>query len=65
VVIKYIYLKGNSAKNNYDNMLVTLGDKHPSYSIFKNWVARFKIGHLSTEDFVVVVVGETQFICSL
>jgi transposase len=27
-----------------------LGDKHPSYSTVKNWVARFRTGHLSTED---------------
>jgi transposase len=31
-------------------MLVILGDKHPSYSAVKNWVARFRTGHLSTED---------------
>jgi transposase len=31
-------------------MLVTLGDKRPSYSTVKNWVARFRTGHLSTED---------------
>jgi transposase len=30
--------------------LVTLGDKHPSYSTVKNWDARFRTGHLSTED---------------
>jgi transposase len=29
---------------------VTLDDKRPSYSTVKNWVARFKKGHLSTED---------------
>jgi transposase len=34
---------------NYD-MSVTLGDKHQSYSTVKNWVARFRIGHVSTED---------------
>jgi hypothetical protein len=31
-------------------MSVTLGDKHPSYSAVKNWVARFRKGHLSTEN---------------
>jgi hypothetical protein len=31
-------------------MSVTLGDKHPSYSAVKNWVARLRTGHLSTED---------------
>jgi transposase len=48
-VIKYLLLKGNSEKKNY-NMSVTLGNKCPSYSTVKNWVARFKTRHLSTED---------------
>jgi hypothetical protein len=49
-VKKYLFLKGNSAKKIYDDMLVTLVDKHPSHSTLKNWVARFRTGHLSTED---------------
>jgi hypothetical protein len=48
-VIKYLFLKENSAKF-YDDMSVTLGDKCPSNSAVKNSVARFRIGHLSTED---------------
>jgi transposase len=31
-------------------MSVTLGDKHPSYSTIKNWVARFRTGHFNTSD---------------
>jgi hypothetical protein len=31
-------------------MSVTLADKRPFYIIVKNWVARFRTGHLSTED---------------
>jgi hypothetical protein len=31
-------------------MSVTLGDKRPLYSTVKNWVARFRTGHLSTEN---------------
>jgi transposase len=31
-------------------MSVALGDKRPSYPTVKNWVARFRTGHLSTED---------------
>jgi hypothetical protein len=31
-------------------MSVTLDDKRPSYSTVKSWVARFRKGHLSTED---------------
>jgi transposase len=49
-VIKYVFLRGNSATKIYDDMSVTLGDKCPSYSTVKNWVARVRIGHLSTED---------------
>jgi transposase len=48
--MKYLFLKGNSAKKIYDDMLVTLDDTRPSYSTVKNWVARFRTGHLSTED---------------
>jgi transposase len=49
-VMKYLFLKGNSAKKMYNAMLVTLGDKRPSYSTVKNWIPRFRTGHLSTED---------------
>jgi hypothetical protein len=31
-------------------MSITLVDNSPSYSTFKNWVARFGTGHLSTEN---------------
>jgi hypothetical protein len=31
-------------------MSVTLSDKRPPYSTVKNWVARLRTGHLSTED---------------
>jgi hypothetical protein len=48
-VTKYLFLKWNTVKKIYD-MLVTLGDKHPSYSTVKKWVARFRTGHFSTED---------------
>jgi transposase len=48
-VMKYLFLKGNSAKRIYD-MLVTSGDKCLSYSTVKNWVAWFRTGHLSIED---------------
>jgi transposase len=50
VVMKYIFLKGNPAQKIYDDMSVTLGDKHHSNSIVKNWIAMFRTGHLSTED---------------
>jgi transposase len=47
---QYLFLKGNSAKKIYDDTLVTLGEKRPSYSTVKNWVTRFRAGHFSTED---------------
>jgi transposase len=49
-IMKYLFLKGNSAKEIYDDVSVTLDDKHISYSIFKNWFGKFRAGHLSTED---------------
>jgi hypothetical protein len=49
-VIKYLFLKGNSAKKIDDDMSVALGEKRPSYSTVKNLVARFRTVHLSTED---------------
>jgi hypothetical protein len=41
--------KENSAKRIYD-MSVTLGDKRPSNYTVKNWVIRFRTGHLNLED---------------
>ena len=32
-VIKYLFLKGLSGKANHDDMLVTLGDNAPAYSV--------------------------------
>jgi hypothetical protein len=34
----------------YDDMSATLGDKYPSLDTVKNGFARFRAGHLSTED---------------
>jgi transposase len=48
-VMKYLFLKRNSAKRIYDYMLVTLGVNRSFYSTVKNWVARFRTGHLSTK----------------
>jgi predicted HTH transcriptional regulator len=47
--MKYLFLEGNSAKRMYD-VLVTLGDKHPSYCTVSTWVVGFRTGHMSTED---------------
>jgi hypothetical protein len=37
--MKFLFLKGKPVKEIYDDMSVTLGEKGPSYSTFKNWVA--------------------------
>jgi hypothetical protein len=42
--------KRELGQKNYDDMSVIYGDKRPSYCTVKNRVARFRIGHLSTED---------------
>jgi hypothetical protein len=42
VMKKYLSRKGNSAKQIYDEMSVTVGDKCPSFTTAKNCVSRFK-----------------------
>jgi histone-lysine N-methyltransferase SETMAR len=49
-VMNFLFLKVKSAKEIYDDMSVTSGEKSPSYSTVKNWVAPFKTGNFSTED---------------
>jgi hypothetical protein len=44
------YKRELGQKKIYNYISVTLGDKHPSYSTVKNWVAMFGTGHLNTED---------------
>jgi hypothetical protein len=50
VVMKYLFLKENSTKNIYIDMLIILDDKHPSYSTVKKWLLGLKqgIGALKT-----------------
>jgi len=49
-VIKYMFLKGMSGKAIHDDMLATLGDSAPVYSVVKIWLAEFKRGRNSVED---------------
>ena len=49
-VIKYLFIKGMSTKEIYDDMLATLGDTSPSYSVVKSWVAEFTRGRSSVVD---------------
>jgi hypothetical protein len=45
------HCKENAAKKkNLRRYIGSLGDERPSYSTDKNLVARFRTGHLSTED---------------
>jgi hypothetical protein len=46
--MKYLFLKEKRVKDIYDDMSFTLGDKCPS--TIKNGIARFRKGHLCTED---------------
>ena len=43
-VIKYLFLKGMCGKAIHDDMLATLGDNAPVYSVAKIWLAEFKRG---------------------
>jgi len=48
-VIKYLFLKGMSGKAILDDMLATLGDSSPVYSVVKIWLAAFKHGRNSVD----------------
>jgi hypothetical protein len=43
------FLERKFGQKVFDDMSVTLGDKRPSYSTAKNWIASFRTGYLSTE----------------
>jgi len=43
-VIKYLFLKGMSGKAIYDDILTTLGDSAPVYSIVKSWLPSSNVG---------------------
>jgi len=47
--MQFLFLKGKTAKEIYDDMSLTLGEKSPSYLTVKNWVARCKTEHFNTE----------------
>jgi hypothetical protein len=46
VLMKYLFLKENATKKMYDDMPVTLCDKHHSYSTAPG----FRTGYLRTDD---------------
>jgi histone-lysine N-methyltransferase SETMAR len=49
-IIRYLGLKNLSPRNIHDDMVATLGDQAPSYSMVKKWAAEFKRGRQSLED---------------
>ena len=49
-VIRYLGFKNLSPKDIYEDMVTTLGEGAPSYSMVKKWAAEFKRGRQSLED---------------
>ena len=49
-VIKYLLLDGMSGKAIHDDMLSTLVDNAPAYSVVKSWLAEFKRGRNIVDD---------------
>ena len=50
VVIRYLGLKGLTPIEIHEDMVVTLGEDVPSYSMVKKWDAEFERGRESLED---------------
>ena len=53
-VIKYLFLKGNSSKEIYDDMKKLC----PSYSTIKSWTSNFKRGQFDLKDAAKSVFGQ-------
>ena len=49
-VIQYLQIKGLTPKEIHEDMVATLQDNAPSYSMVKKWAADFKRGRDSLED---------------
>lgn len=49
-VIKYLRIKGLPRKAVHEELVTTLGEDAPSYSMVKKWYAEFAHGRTSTED---------------
>ncbi len=49
-VIRYLGLKRLSPKEVHEDMVATLGEGAPSYSMVQKWAAEFKCGSRAPED---------------
>ena len=49
VVIRFLYLRGCSPKETFDEMKETYGEDSPSYDVVKHWHRQFKCGRTSVE----------------
>ena len=48
-VIRFLYLKGRTPQETFDEMKETYGDDAPSYDLVKRWHREFKHGRKSVE----------------
>ena len=48
-VIRFLYLKGRTPQETFDEMKETYGDNAPSYDLVKRWHREFKHGRKSVE----------------
>ena len=48
-VIRFLYLKGRTPKETFDEMKATYGEDAPSYDVVKHWHRQFKCGRTSVE----------------
>ena len=40
-VFKYLYVKGLSGKDDYEDLVTALGENAPSFTMLKKWFAKF------------------------
>lgn len=48
-VIKFLYLKGRTPRETFDEIKEVYGEDSPSYDVVKNWHRQFKCGRTSVE----------------